>query len=733
LTSASPWRFRPLLILAAIVALAVPLSALELPVRSFTTADGLGDNRVKRIVLDSRGLLWICTNSGISRFDGAQFQNFGVTEGLPFSIINDLLETADGDFWLASNGGGVIRVRLSSAEPRFEMFSVSSEPTSNRVNLLYRGTDGTIWAGTDGGLFRMSAGPTGRPLFTRVGLQRRGHPDEMVQVWSFASDREGALWVGTRFGLVRFLPGGRVVSYPLRQDLETDHVFSLLYTPEDDVLWIGHQSGLAIVKPPPVSSYSSAQRAMDQPFEDRAIARAAAGRLRLQNGSATLPQSPGDAVYFDTSQLGGLPPVAHLLRSRSGAIRIVSNAAALEFSAGRFTMVEDSRFHKVLTTAAEDQDGNLWVGTQAAGVLRVARRGFLTFRESDGLGQSVGSVFEDRAGDLVVISQDGRISRFDGERFQTVRANIPASARAGWRGDQSAIQDRHGDWWFPTGAGLVRFSGIRRIEDLATTVPTIYTTRDGLAQDSINRVFEDARGDIWSAGRIPGREVLTRWDRGSGHFQTYSDADGLRAFNAPSSFYEDPHGILFITLRDGGIARYDGRRFRILSDADGLPPGNIGGGIADRAGRLWCWSALGLYRLDDLNAPRLRRSWSRRPGSCIAERSAPWRRMLLAVSTCPPGKASCVSTTQRPPPNPRFLASRASTRPATGWLETKSVVRTSIARGGSGSARRKGCPTSSPNHPGTLPRRRFVSVGCALPMPSRPFRLPARKPFLASN
>ena len=94
---------------------ALPLGARELPVRSFTTVDGLGDNRVKRIVLDSRGLLWICTNSGISRFDGSQFQSFGLADGLPFPIINDLLEMPDGDFWLASNGGGVIRVRLSSA------------------------------------------------------------------------------------------------------------------------------------------------------------------------------------------------------------------------------------------------------------------------------------------------------------------------------------------------------------------------------------------------------------------------------------------------------------------------------------------------------------------------------------------------------------------------------------------------------------------------------------------
>src|SRR4030095_13779386 len=128
---------RPLWIAAMLMAMATPQAdAREWPVRSFTTADGLGDDRVKRIVSDSRGLLWICTNSGISRFDGAQFQSFGVAEGLPFPIINDLLETSDG-FWLASNGAGVIRVRFSVAERRYEAFSVAPEPGAYRVSRVF--------------------------------------------------------------------------------------------------------------------------------------------------------------------------------------------------------------------------------------------------------------------------------------------------------------------------------------------------------------------------------------------------------------------------------------------------------------------------------------------------------------------------------------------------------------------------------------------------------------------
>jgi signal transduction histidine kinase/ligand-binding sensor domain-containing protein len=592
-----------LLILATVLARGIDVGARELPLRFFTTADGLGDNRVKRILLDSRGLLWIGTNSGISRFDGSHFQSFGVADGLPFPVINDLLETPEGDLWLASNGGGVIRVRLTGMGPRFESFSVSGAATSNRVNRFFRAHDGTVWAGTDGGLFRISTSQE-RLVFDRVGL-KRAQPDESVQVWTFANDSENTLWVGTRFGLLRLLPDGRIVSHPLRQGGETDHVFSLLYTPEDGRLWIGHESGLAIFKPPPASSYGGAA-VTPRRIEDRAIARGAAHSRALQPGAAVLPTTHGAAVYFVTAQLHDIQSVPDLVPSRTGGIWIIVGRTLMQYTAGRLVHYDDFRFRAAVANGAEDSEGNLWLATQAAGLIRMARGGFMTFRESDGPGPSVSSVFDSRAGDLVAVSQGWRVNRFDGERFHTVAVNIPAAARrAGWRGNQQTIEDHRGDWWFATGAGLVRFSGIRTLDDLATALPTIYTTKDGLAQDSINRLFEDSRGDIWIAPFIPGEAILTRWDRASGRFHTYSPADGVPAFNAATGIYEDPRGILFITLRDGGMARYDGQRFRLLSDADGLPAGNIGGLLGTRNGRLWCWSGRGIYRIDDPHASRL--------------------------------------------------------------------------------------------------------------------------------
>src|SRR5581483_2096787 len=77
----------------------------QLPIRVYTTADGLAGNEVQRIVRDSHGFLWFCTSSGLSRYDGDRFVNYSAQDGLPNDTVNDLLESPDGRWWIATQHG----------------------------------------------------------------------------------------------------------------------------------------------------------------------------------------------------------------------------------------------------------------------------------------------------------------------------------------------------------------------------------------------------------------------------------------------------------------------------------------------------------------------------------------------------------------------------------------------------------------------------------------------------
>src|SRR5262249_16926063 len=233
-------------------------SAQRLPIKAYTTTDGLAHNEVRQIVRDSLGLLWFCTADGLSRFDGARFTTYNVEDGLPSSSINDFLEPRPGVRWVATNGDGVAllnstpdshRTTQNGSRLHFQGYRISNDPVSNRVNVLFEDSAGAIWAGSDGGLFRMTES-NGQPEFQRIELRIPLRPEISVQVWAFADGDGGSLWVGTKFGLVHLWPDGRSVHYEIAPTRTSDTVFSVLKDNESN-LWLGHDTGVLVFRPDP--------------------------------------------------------------------------------------------------------------------------------------------------------------------------------------------------------------------------------------------------------------------------------------------------------------------------------------------------------------------------------------------------------------------------------------------------------------------------------------------------
>src|SRR4030095_302062 len=117
-----------------LIAAASNASGERLPIKAYTIENGLAHNRVKRIVQDSHGFLWFCTGGGLSRFDGSQFVTYSADDGLLAPSLNDVVETSDGVYWIATNSDGVVRFDLTTRAPstpsgirsRFTAYPISS-------------------------------------------------------------------------------------------------------------------------------------------------------------------------------------------------------------------------------------------------------------------------------------------------------------------------------------------------------------------------------------------------------------------------------------------------------------------------------------------------------------------------------------------------------------------------------------------------------------------------------
>jgi ligand-binding sensor domain-containing protein len=216
------------------------VQAEQLPIKTYTTADGLANDNINKIVPDSRGFLWFCTAEGLSRFDGYQFTNYTTDQGLPHRWVSDLLETRDGSYWVAT-GGGVSRFNPKGT-PLFTTYHPDEDEYSWHVEVLIEDHAGVIWCGTHRGLYRLEEAAGGpRFQFVEMGMPAA---QEGSFVQAIVADPQGALWVGTRAsGLYRRWPDGRVDHYTTQQGLPGNRIEALLKDREGR-LWVGTADGL---------------------------------------------------------------------------------------------------------------------------------------------------------------------------------------------------------------------------------------------------------------------------------------------------------------------------------------------------------------------------------------------------------------------------------------------------------------------------------------------------------
>jgi signal transduction histidine kinase/ligand-binding sensor domain-containing protein len=581
-------------VLAALIG-AAPLIAERLIIRAYNVADGLPGSDVGCLVTDRDGFLWICLRGGLARFDGVQFVNYGTAEGLPDPVINHFLHGRGGTRWVATNGGGIARLEpgVPGSDGRvFTAFPVGSSPRSMRVNVLYETAGGLLFAGTDGGLYRARAAVR-EPRFEAVPLAVSGHADGGLQIWALTGDDTGRIWAGTSAGVVLIPAQGPPIHLPVAPAQGADHVYTILLD-EAGRLWLGHDAGLFVWVPPTGGQVAAEGTSL----QDVATACAPAGEA----AAVVLPDSAGAACRWSPAGTErGRSRVPAIAMAHDGWIWLTSYDAVVAFDGERIRRFSTGNaLSSMAWRMGVDAGGDVWLGTRD-GAYRVLRRGFAHFTAEDGVPQEeIRRVMRGPDGQLYAVTEGSTLVRLDGERWTAVQPRLPPLAGVTGRSRYgAALLDRTGAWWIGTGEGLLRYPPVRRLEDLAAVEPAArYTTADGMAGDVVWHLHEDTRGDIWIATRIPGRQPLTRWERSTGRFHRYGEEAGLPAERAVASFAETSSGILWVSLWDGGLARFDGERFQYLEPPQTLPADPRTQLVVDRNGWLWVGGRRVLFSRD---------------------------------------------------------------------------------------------------------------------------------------
>ena len=560
---------------------------------AWTAPEGLKGS-TRSIVQTPDGYLWLGTEFGLVRFDGARFVPWSPPPGqhLPSPNILALLATRDGTLWI-----GTLEGLASWKEDKL----IQYPEIHGGVMALLEDHEGTVWAGGSGKICAIrrervacqdTRGGAETGLYYRYGGRN---------VESLYEGTDGRLWAGTESGLWRWKPGPPQLYSPNPSDSQQtlvpgEHAASVIF---------GTSSGLEQVTDNKVEGYDLPGM---QPFAPSKLLRDRDGALWIGTlDRGLLRVSHGTTTWFGLRNglTGDL--VTALFEDREGTIWVGTTNGLDRF---REPVVSTISGHQGLSSPAWSvlaaRDGSIWVGTLNGldrwnrGQMTVYRAAPAQSRRSSGeangaareildaglLDNNIGSLFEDPRGRIWVTSQKG-VVRFEDGRFTRVSGVPVGSANA-------IFADQHERVWISyPGHGLFHAVDNRVVESV-----TWPWSKQGNDQRLSAIVPDPVQGGLW----------LGFLDGGIAHFKdgqidkTLGHKDGLAA-DQIWNLHVDHEGALWAAT-EGGLSRIKDGNISTLTTKNGMPCNAVHWVIEDDASSLWLSTACGLLRVDrsDLQA-----------------------------------------------------------------------------------------------------------------------------------
>lgn len=532
-------------------------------------------------------------------------------EGLPQNSVLSIVQTRDGYLWLGTFNG---LVRFDGVN--FTAFTVSNTPEllSDSINVLKVASDGTLWIGTGGGGLVSYDGRK----FRRVPPEEGFSETEVLYLLNGPDD---ALFVGTATSLYRYDGRRFSVTAQLPGDMRP---LNRVGFDAAGQFWLSTASGFQPLNT--ASGNLGPEVPQAAPNLQDGYYDLDTGHWRTLDGLAALGR-----------ELKGSPTRFILIRgddiwtsdwSRKDTVLILH----------RRDQTWDFRGHPALArhdivALFCDSRGNLWVGLDGGGLVRLQPKTITTYSMAQGLpSENIVSLTEAPDGQLFLgrlggnrgltsLNPDQNLLVPDLDPFKGRFVSSCLQSRTGplwigtvgqgifsvengnalaWRqgpgellaGADTMItvlfEDRQGAFWIGTESlGAFRYDGTNTLQ---------HTTSTGLPHNKVSAIVQDLEGHFW-IGTVNGLAQVSP----DGKLTPFRTKDGLGA-NGIHCALVDHFGVVWIGTAGGGLSRYLGPGntppFRTLSTLHGLQNDVIAQLVEDEAGHLWVSSNRGISRLE---------------------------------------------------------------------------------------------------------------------------------------
>lgn len=431
------------------------------------------------------GKLWLGTRDlGLFYATHGDISNIG--KSLPDQKINCLLPISNEELWVGTdngiarwNGAAVTTAGLAAALNHVQALT------------MIKDRDANVWVGTSKGLIRVN--PQGTPAF----FKRDG---DSVPVTALFEDREGNLWVGTSQGIER-LRDSAFVTYSAGQNIPAPNN-GPVYVDSEGRVWFGPAAGgLYWLRGEQVERVTSTGLG-DDVIYSIAGDKSSVWIGRQRGGLTHLSYKDGSYRTETYTEAQGLVQnsVYAVNQNRDGSVWAGTLSGGVsQFSNGKFRnyTTKDGLASNTVDAIVESADGTMWFATPN-GLSALSKGRWQTFKVQDGLpSDRVNCLFQDSTGLLWVGTDDG-IGFFASGRFQTP-ATVPESFREPILG---LVADGTGWLWIATSNHVLRVTRDKlRNGQVTETDIREFGVADGLhGSEGVRRnrsVTADLSGLVW--------------------------------------------------------------------------------------------------------------------------------------------------------------------------------------------------------------------------------------------